>query len=459
MKNKVCGVIDFFKRHCVVVLYFFFFLLAIFPTIFPFFEKLGTPYKIGVLLLLTVGIIFIIIKKKIKLNYQPLIFTLIVFVVFSLYYFLMPRYFSFVAPSYSFVSGTYVTVVINKGLIISSIISIFNICFFVGLFLFVAPNLGLNKIDFSLFNVLFSLFLIAACVFSLEEIKNGSWDLSGLESFFQNKNTFGIFLMIGVFLTILTSSFFKRILVKILFYFLALIFMAFVILSKSSTSMIMSAIIVAVSVVYIIHDSKKLHLAVKISLYSLIVLLIVLVAASPVIPFLSSTFIGEYVKSIYNKISVIKDGDISRLFTSRGKFWMLGIHIISPEYLMLGHGIPVLEEIVYSSNVSYFSTSVLTNAYLTILDGLGIIGCVFYLGLFVLLLIVLFKDKSDLSSWLLILLLVFLIYGMFESLILFRSNTNSLIITPIIVVPSMIMLKNNFQIKGFRLKVKENEQK
>ncbi len=428
---------SYFNEHLIVIAYFAFFLLALLPTIFSFFNRLGVFYKVGVLLLFTAFIVIYICKKRVQINYRYLSIPLTIFIVYGLYFLaVLPTYFTFVTPEYSYISGTSITVATSFKIRLNSIINVFNICYFAALFLVVAPSLNLKTSDILLFAVLTSIITLAACVYSIKGLKATNYEIEGLTSFLNNKNTFGQFLMVCIFECLLAFTICKKIYIKIAFSLLALIFLLFVILSKSSTAIVLSLLIVGLSIIFLILDNKKLKIFYKILILTAIGIIFAVVLVSPFIPFLAETKVGEIVKTLYDKATSFTQKGFLEAFSGRGKSWAFGGYIIRPEYLMLGYGNATLEEILYRSTISYFTTRELTNQYLTIINAYGVIGSILYLLVFAYLFYKYFKSDHSISEWLLILFLVFLIYGIFESLLLFESFSGSLLLTPLLVVPA-----------------------
>lgn len=438
MNSIITKTLLFFKSHLVVLSYFIFFVLALLPTMFPFFGKLGVYYKIAVLLMFTAFLIIFIFKKRIKIPIRYLIIPATIFAVYGLYYLaVLPTYFTFIAPDYSYINGTTITIVTSFKTRVDSLINIFNICYFATLFLIISPSLKLNTTDLIYFSVLISLLTFIACIYSIRNFKSAEYESLGLISFLGNKNTFGQFLMVCVFTNLFSVSISKRIISKIIFGLLGIGFLVFSFLSKSSTASILSLLIFVVGVVYLVTDCKKINIYFKIAFFILLGTIFALLLVSPYIPFLSDTKIGEMVKSLYDKFFSFKGKSFLDAFSGRGKLWVFGGYILRPNYLMLGYGNATLEEIVYRCTLNYFTTRELTNQYLTIINAYGIIGCIFYLIIFVYLFYKSFKSKNKFSEWTLLFFLVYLQYGLFESLLLFESFSGSLLLTPVLVVPAV----------------------
>ena len=446
----------FCKKHFIVILYFGFFVFAMLPTMVTSLDKIASYYKIAVLIVFAFLLALYIFKKKIVINYRVIFFAFSIFAIFSLYYlFLMPNYYSFTSPNYSYIPGVNVTVSITTHIRLQSVISIFNICFFAVLFVYICPKLMLDKSDLKVFSILFSALLLVVCAFfAFDLIKKGS--NASIDSLLQNKNTFGVFLFGGILLCCLSFKVSTGILEKSIYVILLLVFFAFAILSKSTTALLLCAFVLLYFFISIIIFSKSINLWLKIIIVGSFVLIVSAVLASPYIPGLSNSSLGKEVAELYNKIFNSGKAGFERMFSGRGKLWMFGGHIISAEYLTLGHGLPILDDIVYSSSVSYFETKSITNSYLTIINGFGIIGTIFYLGVFALILYAFYKSDSKISDLLLCSFISFMIYGVFETLILFRSNTVSLIVTPIMVVPASMHYFNRNKNGS---KVVENEKK
>ena len=254
--------------------------------------------------------------------------------------------------------------------------------------------------------------------------------------FFINKNTFGEFLMVSLMASMLSFAASNKIGNKIIFAIFSCFFLAFVFLSRSSTASLLSALIFATGVIFVVVDYEKLKWRYKIIIFVILAIFVGLLIASPYISFLSNTKIANFVKEMIDKVFAIKGRKFIELFTGRGKFWSFGVYIIRPNYIMMGYGEGMLEAIISSSGITSGTTKELTNAYLTVLDSFGIIGSLFYLAVICYLFYKYFHAQDDLSEWLLMFLLVFLMYGMFESLVLFESFSGSLAITPLLVVPS-----------------------
>lgn len=436
MQNKFRTVFEFIKKHIVVFAYFLFFVLALLPTGISSIQKFGIFYKAPVLLVFILFIGLYILKKKIKLNYRLLVIPATIFIVFSLYYmFVLPTYFNFTAPEYSYIKGVSITIISSFKVRLNSVMDIFNICFFATLFLLVTPKLGLNKIDLKIFVFLVSVLVVVTCLFSIHELKSNYKELDGLHSFLSNKNTFGEFLMVGVLCSFFAIKLYKNIFAKIAFALLTAAFLVFVVLSKSSTAAILSALFILIGVVLFVF-SFDVKVIWKVLILVLLGAIIAFVLASPYIPFVPNNKISEILKDLYEKTFVNKSHEFNDLFTGRGKSWRFGIYIIRPKYLMLGYGSATFRDIVFRSTISYFTTAVLTNAYIEIFDVYGVIGSIFYLGVIVYLFTVYFKSKNELSEYFFVFLIIYLMYAVFESLILFESFSGSLLITPLLVAPA-----------------------
>ena len=430
-------IIDYSKPHIITISYCVFFILALLPTIFSFINKLGVYYKVSVLVLFSIFLLYYIFKHKIKINYRYLVIPMVIFFVFSIYYIaILPTYFTFITPGYSYIDGTSITVVTSFSMRLNSVMTMFNLCFFASIFLIILPSLGLKLSDIVCFTLFVDFITLLACIYSLKQL-NSPGDVT---SFLGNKNTFGQFLMVAVFVSLLSFVISKNKYLKILFTILTLVFFIFTFLCKSSTAILLSALIVTLAFIFIVLDTKRFNTQWKIVIFASFISLITIVFVSPYIPFLAKTKIGSIVGEIYDKVLSFKGKSFLTIFSNRGTFWAFGGYIVRPEYIMLGYGNSTLEEIVYRSTVSYFTTRELTNAYLTVFNGYGIIGSVFYLAVIAYLFYKYFQSRHFISEWLLMFLIIFLFYGMFESLLLFESFSGSILITPILVVPARYLV-------------------
>lgn len=455
IKQFFSSAFNYIKTHLVVFIYFTFFVLATLPTMISFIGGLGVAYKIGVLILFAVAIAIVGFKRKIRLKLGPILISFTILLTYIVYYIVIPRYFTFVTPKYSYSPDIFVTIYHDNSMILNSIIRAFNVFFFVVMFVFVAPQFNLRRNDLSCFSYLILGFLGVICIVSLPELIRAVKNSSEFVSVLKNKNTIGLYLMAGVFLSFFNYAIGENRIIKIISICLGFFYLAYVTLSKSSTAAILSAFITIISIIYIGFDIKFISKKVKIILLVLINVSIIFIAVTPFIPFMANTAIGKYLSSVYAKIGALKNSSFLKLFTGRGTFWAFGGYIVRPQYLMLGYGMSLIEEITYMSNISYFSTRVLTNTYLTILDGFGLIGLLLFAALVVFLFIVYYKGSNKVSEWLFIMILAYLLYGMFESVYLFDSFSGSLLVTPILVVPAVYLYK---EVIFRKVKVKENEQ-
>ena len=444
--NKVT---NYLKSHLVTISYFVFFVLALLPTMFTFFNKLGLFYKAGVLIIFIAFLVVYIVKKKIKLNYRLLSIPAVILVVYALYYLaVLPTYFNYVTPEYSYISGTHVIVTTTLSMRFNSIMTMFNLCFFASLFLIISPSLGLNRSDIVCYTALIDSITLIACVVSIKEINSNGYEIGGLISFLGNKNTFGQFLMTAIFASLLSSTFVDNKFIKAGFIGVSFIYFAFVFLSKSSTAIVVSLLIIVFWFCLFIIDSKILKKYMKVAIFTVFAVALAVLLSSPYIPLLQGTKVAEVVKNLYDKIFAIKGKSFLKLFTDRGTFWALGSYIVKPEYLMLGYGNSTLEEIVFRSVVNGYTTRELMNAYLSVFDGFGILGSIIYLFILGYLFYKYFKCEEQMTEYLLVFFIAFLIYGMFESLLLFESFSGSLLLSPIMATPAVYLkVKKNKQLE------------
>ena len=374
--------------------------------------------------------------KKVPLPWRAIVFVVAICISYTVYHYALPRYFRFETPPFSPAAGFQVTYDYTLSDRLSVMISLWSTGLFFVLFFLIAPRLGLKYKDLVVFALYFTVYLAFASGYALlTQAKTLIRDTEGLSSFFGNKNTFGFFLMIGVFLAYFAQMFAWRRWLRVFFGIAAVALVIMTVLSMSFTALILVAAMVLYAYAKLAFAKGRKKRWRWIYVGTILALTLALVVFLAVPPF-STSRLGEMLRALFAKVFTPEREGFYGLFSCRGALWMFGVYNFRGPFVVLGYGIKALETITYQSNVTYFTSAVLTNGFLTTMNAYGFVGLALLILLFVYAFYVLRKTRFvPQNRWICFLWILVLVYCMFESLLPFDSYSGSLIITPILVIP------------------------
>ena len=386
--------------------------------------------------------------KRIALPWRAIVFVVAICLGYTAYHFALPRYFYFEAPPYSPVAGLQLTYDYAFSERFSALVALWSLGLFFVLFFLIAPRLGLKYKDLVVFAFYFIGYLAIASGYAvLTQTKTLIQDTEGFCSFFGNKNTYGLFLLIGAFLAYFGQTFAWRRWMRVFFAVAAVVLVIFTVLSLSFTALILTVLLVLYAYAKLAFaKGGKLRWRIIYVVAILGVLAFVLVFL--LMPPFSTSRLGEMFRVLFAKLFTPEQQGFYGLFSFRGAFWMFAFYLFRGPYIVLGYGINALEAITYQSNVTYLTTAVLTNGFLTTMNAYGVVGLLLLIGLFVYAFYFLHKTRFvPQNRWIFVFWVLILIYCLFESLLLFDSFCGSLIITPILVIPA-VTAANKYRERG-----------
>ena len=429
------------------IAYFVFLVLAIVPTAI---DSLGislpslllTAYKGGILALLGILLVVLTIKKHAPIRVEVIAFPALFALIYGIYILMFPSFFTFVAPDFTYRPNAEILIQVDMGDRINAMFDVLCLAFFALVSLFFMPNLGLKRRQFFLFGNLLLILVYLCCAYAfIRQYKailgtDAYITQHPFASIFGNKNTFGVFLMITVFLSAYMFLRSTRLRAKIIYGGSALFFTIVAFLARSSTPAILSFAMIAVFYYrWVLRGfpakNKKRTILMTVIPPGLVLLTVL---------FLLITGKGSAIQSLFEKLFKASSADFYHIFSGRGGYWAFGCSIIHPDYLLLGYSQPVLENMIFESVVNIYATRSLTNTYLTALDAYGVFGLALYLLLLVFLFIRIRKiaDQSVRFAFF-ALFFVYVVYSLFESYFVFESKIGSLLLSPILVgVPMTI---------------------
>lgn len=445
----------FFTKHFFVLVYFGFFVLATIPTILDSLSigissVVETSYKGLLMTILFVALFSYAIRKRIKISRNFVCLITILFITYLIYTILFPSIFYFVSPVYSFRPNELISIIFSKSMKIVSIFNLLSTLFFAFVSLSFAPSIKLNEEDLKLYLYLICVFVFLSCIYafafqSKSIFASGSYAIENpFSSFYGNKNTFGIFLIIAAFAS--GTLFYRFHLKRFAFYLIFFVAVSF--LSRSTTAAILSTLIfVIIYILFII----KMFSSKKIAMISLLIspfLLLLFISTILVLKGIDTSFISSFLK----KLGSLRFDNFYGIFSGRGGYWAFGISLINKNYALLGYPQPLLNCIIFESVVNRYMTRSLTSTYLTILDSFGVVGIMLY----VYVLLLLFSNISKIEDFLIkemffLLFAIYIIYGAFETYALFDTKIGSIAFTPILVAFPMSLLED----KKFRINERE----
>ena len=431
----------FWKNHFLATYYFCFFVLSTIPTIivglgFSLPSTLALIYKGIVLVALFAGLFAFALKKRTCPPLPPLFLCAFGALTYILYFYVLPANITFITPDFSRTPNTLVTVNLPFSQRLNTFASVAMMAAFVYVFVFYWPHFRFRSTDIIAIATPYLIYIGIAAAYAAITQWRGVIGLSaGMASYYLNKNTFGLFLLLGVWLSSYSYQHTRRI-----YFLIGLIgCLIFCMASLSYTSALLAIGFLAAKGIIRFHRTTKVRHKYKAFIAFLVFLVLAFIALMPTIPVLQNTVFGKLVGSMWKKIFGFGDG-FYYVFSMRGAYWMFGIYNYRWPYLFMGYGLDMLENMTYGAFLTYLPTSVLTSAYLTIINAYGLI----VFALFVWLLVMLFRtirytNNRKEARWFLGLLIIYLFYGAFESTLLFDSFSGSLLFTPILIAPIMTM--------------------
>ena len=151
---------------------------------------------------------------------------------------------------------------------------------------------------------------------------------------------------------------------------------------------------------------------------------------------------GSAVINLIKKLEKIDFNNLYTLFSGRGGYWAFGIYLLDKDYFLFGYPQPLLDNIIFESVVNMYTTRSLTSTFLTVLDTYGIIGfSLFTYFLYTININIVKIEDRIIKRMLMLLFVVYIVYGLFESYLLFDTKIGSIILTPLLAGFSMTLSK------------------
>lgn len=395
------------KSHGFAILLFTFFLITILPQML-YIERGdagGTLIKAGLLLSFYTFAVFVIITKRMRINIKELLVGLLFFAI---------QIFANIIPSeYTIFSSS---VMIDVA--IATSYYIFLVAFFY--------TRKLNREDIGLFARLYQIFILYACLINIVTnwsnipgvITLSSGYAYNFQSFFSNRNTYGLFLLVGVFLSGYRLTIIRKNLLDIL---IGLFIIMNLVLTLSRTSLLGTLVFLVVLLVFR-EKKKKFKGLVK------TVVLFVVISCLIVATGLADFFVHAVIRA--------DAGSAHRV-----EIWVLALNVLRDGRLLTGVGY----------GISNFLT--LHNTYLHILLNGGLLLMAFYVRVFVKAIknnINLIKKEADIGAFFVAVLLSYMTVSMTESSIPFFSSAQNMIFTIIVFMIPKYYLNSIIEKKTYR---------
>ena len=429
-KTKNC-----LSKYLFVFVYFTFFVLALVPTVLDSSSiviptTFITAYKGFLMVSLLAFICYQIIKKKLKISPTAVCYFSLIIIVYSIYIIVFPSVFSFVSPAYSYRPGELISIAFSKTMKLSSLFNVFSFAFFSFVSLSFIPSIKLGVSDLKIYLHLVCFFVLTSCIYALlfqskSIFASDAYVIANpFSSFFGNKNTFGIFLMIATFSSCLL--FYQFHLKRFALY--SMLFATFSFLSRSTTAALLCTLIVVFTYFFFV---VKSFFRKKIILFLLLFGPLTLLAFLVVV--LVSCGHGSAISNFFKKLRYIDFNNFYNLFSGRGGYWAFGIYLVNRNFALLGYTQPLLDSIVFESVVNMYTTRSLTSTFLTTLDAYGVVGLSIYFYYLYMIIVNIAKiEEKNIKEMLMLLFIIYVIYGLFESYLLFDTKIGSLILTPLL---------------------------